>query len=160
LSRESLRAPVLSFSLAAEFVFRQKAGGRTVVFTNGCFDLLHPGHVEILEKACEMGDVLAVGLNSDESVKRLKGPSRPLQNLESRAAVLSCIRFVDCVIPFDEDTPLKLISLLLPDILVKGGDYSVSSVVGSKIVISNGGRVEIVPLLKGHSTTGIIQGME
>jgi rfaE bifunctional protein nucleotidyltransferase chain/domain len=153
------RAPVLQGDPAVEFVSAQKAAGKTVVFTNGCFDLLHPGHLEILEKARAMGDILVVGLNTDESVERLKGSSRPLQNLASRADILSCLRFVDCVVPFDEDTPFDLICSILPDVLVKGGDYSVSTVVGADVVLGNGGRVEIVPLLGGHSTTGLIRGM-
>lgn len=153
------RAPVFQRSQAAEFVSSQKAAGRTVVFTNGCFDLLHPGHLEILEKARAMGDVLIVGVNTDESVRRLKGASRPLQNLAGRADILSCIIFVDCVVPFSEDTPLELISELLPDVLVKGGDYSADTVAGADVVLGNGGRVEIVPILQGHSTTGLIRGM-
>jgi len=144
---------------AAHFVGDLRARGLTVVFTNGCFDILHPGHLEILEKASDMGDILVVGLNTDSSVERLKGSGRPVQPLESRASVLSCIRFVDCVVPFEEDTPLELVRLLLPDVLVKGGDYSTDTVVGADTVLANGGRVCIVPLLPGFSTTSLIGGL-
>ncbi len=153
----SLRAPVLSLKEAALFLQEKRTCRHSVVFTNGCFDLLHPGHMTILEQAASMGDILVVGLNTDDSVKRLKGPSRPVQQLKSRAAVLSCIRFVDCIVPFSEDTPAELISLILPDILVKGGDYTVETVVGADTVLENGGRVEIVPILQGHSSTSIIE---
>lgn len=151
-----MRAPVLTAEQAGELTCLLKKQGKRIVFTNGCFDLLHPGHLEVLQKAREMGDWLVVGLNSDNSVKRLKGAARPVQNLESRAAVLSCLRFVDCVVPFKEDTPLLLIEMLLPDVLVKGGDYSANLIVGADAVIRNGGRVETVALITGHSTTAII----
>jgi rfaE bifunctional protein nucleotidyltransferase chain/domain len=156
LSDLVMRAPVLTAEQAGELACLLKKQGKRIVFTNGCFDLLHPGHLEILQKAREMGDWLVVGLNSDNSVKRLKGATRPVQNLESRAAVLSCLRFVDCVVPFSEDTPLLLIEMILPDVLVKGGDYSASMIVGADAVIRNGGRVETVALIRGHSTTAII----
>lgn len=151
-----VRAPVFSAEEAARLACELREQGKYIVFTNGCFDILHPGHLEILEKSREMGDSLFVGLNSDDSVARLKGTSRPVQSLESRAAILSSLRSVDCVIPFSEDTPLELIKKILPDVLVKGGDYTVKQVVGAEIVIENGGRVEIVPLKKGYSTTLIV----
>jgi len=160
LNRNRNRAPVLTSRAAVQFIRSGRAEGLSVVFTNGCFDILHPGHLEILEKASNMGDLLVVGVNSDDSVKRLKGPGRPVQPLENRASVLSCIRFVDCVVPFEEDTPLELIRLLLPDILVKGGDYTPETVVGADEVASNGGTVCIVPLIEGFSTTGILRGMD
>ena len=158
MNRSIRRAPVLGFEAALEFINRQRDAGLRIVFTNGCFDILHPGHLEILERASSMGDVLVVGLNSDSSVHRLKGPGRPMQPLGSRASVLSCIRFVDLVVPFEEDTPLNLVSLLLPDVLVKGGDYTTETVVGAEEVMAYGGSVEIVPLLEGFSTTGILKG--
>lgn len=129
-----------------------RKAGCTVVFTNGCFDLLHPGHLLVLSRAAALGDFLFVGLNSDQSVKRLKGDLRPRMPLEARAAVLSALRSVDFVVPFSEDTPLELIRVLRPHILVKGGDYRAEDVVGAGLVE----RVVIVPTLAGHSTTALI----
>jgi len=130
--------------------------GRRIVFTNGCFDILHAGHVMYLEAAREFGDVLVVGLNSDDSVRRLKGPERPINTADDRARVLAALRCVDHVVEFADDTPLDIITTLLPDVLVKGGDYTRSTVVGADVVEEHGGRVEIVQLLKGRSTTSII----
>lgn len=151
------RAPVLTMEDAVSFATELRKQGKQIVFTNGCFDLLHPGHLEVLEQSRKLGDSLFVGVNTDDSVVRLKGPSRPIQQLQTRTAILSCLRSVDCVIPFADDTPLELIKKILPDILVKGGDYSVEQVVGAEVVISNGGKVEIVKLLDGYSTTSIIE---
>jgi D-beta-D-heptose 7-phosphate kinase / D-beta-D-heptose 1-phosphate adenosyltransferase len=128
-----------------------------VVFTNGCFDLLHAGHIEILERSKAFGDVLVVGLNADASVKRLKGPTRPVQSEADRARILSALKSVDYVTVFTEDTPLELIKKLQPDILVKGGDYNASTIVGAKEVTDRGGRVEIVDLVPGRSTSSIIE---
>ena len=122
-------------------------------FTNGCFDLIHPGHIQYLEDVRALGDFLVVGLNSDASVRRLKGPSRPLQDEWARARILLALRSVDAVIRFGEDTPLELIRALQPDVLAKGGDYRPETVVGREEVEARGGRVEIVPFLPGHSTT-------
>lgn len=130
--------------------------GRRIVFTNGCFDILHAGHVMYLEAAREFGDVLVVGLNSDDSVRRLKGPERPINVADDRARVLAALRCVDHVVEFADDTPLDIITTLLPDVLVKGGDYTRGTVVGADVVEEHGGRVEIVQLLKGRSTTSII----
>lgn len=132
-----------------------KSNKETVVFTNGCFDLLHPGHVDLLHKARALGNRLVVGLNSDTSVKRLKGSKRPILAEQDRAAILSALSCVDLVVIFSEDTPLSLISLLKPDILVKGSDYKPDEVVGKDVVESYGGKVCLVPLLEGYSTTGI-----
>lgn len=129
----------------------------TVVFTNGVFDLLHPGHIDVLTAARAEGDALIVGVNSDSSTRRLKGPGRPVRPEADRAYVLAGLEAVDAVVLFDEDTPLQLIRELRPDVLVKGGDYSIESVVGSSDVAGWGGRVVIVPLKAGHSTTGIVQ---
>lgn len=136
-----------------------RAEGRQlrVVFTNGCFDLVHRGHVTYLKQARRLGDILVVGLNSDESVRRLKGPSRPISNQESRAAVMEAFYFVDYVVIFDEDTPLKLIEAIAPDVLVKGGDYDRSTVVGADFVEQHGGRVELIPLVPGESTTNLVE---
>ena len=127
-----------------------------IVFTNGCFDLLHRGHVYNLSRAREMGDILVVGLNGDASVSRLKGPGRPVNQQQARAEVLAAMAFVDFVIIFHEDKPLNLLRTVKPHILTKGGDYSVEEVVGYMEVTSWGGRVEIIPLLEGYSTSSII----
>ena len=125
-------------------------------FTNGCFDLVHAGHVQYLEDARALGDFLVVGLNSDESVARLKGASRPLQSECARALVLLGLRSVDAVVLFDEDTPAELIQRLQPDVLAKGGDYTPETVVGRETVANRGGQTVIIPLLEGHSTTAIV----
>ena len=142
-------------SAAAQKVAAWQANGETVVFTNGCFDLLHHGHVDILHKSRCLGDRLIVGLNSDASVKRLKGERRPIVKEEDRAAILSALSSVDLVVIFDEDTPIELIRAVKPDILVKGADYKPHEVVGKEVVESYGGRVALVPLMEGHSTSGI-----
>lgn len=128
-----------------------------VVFTNGVFDLLHPGHIDILTRSRSLGDALVVGINTDASVKRLKGESRPIRNEAERAYVLAALEAVDRVVLFDEDTPLELIKALKPDVIAKGGDYTVETIVGAREVQGWGGRVEVVPLTPGHSTTSIIQ---
>ncbi len=129
----------------------------TVVFTNGCFDILHRGHVEYLTAAREQGDLLVVGLNSDVSVRRLKGADRPINREEDRAIVLAALAAVDVVTIFEEDTPHALISRLLPDVLVKGGDYRPEEIVGAREVEAAGGRVIVAPLLPGRSTTAVVQ---
>lgn len=130
--------------------------GHKIVFTNGCFDILHLGHITYLEQAKAKGDILVVGLNSDASVKRLKGLKRPIKDEESRASILAALSSVDMVIVFEEDTPFDLISTVVPDVLVKGGDYKKEDIVGSDFVESNGGKVEIIPFLEGHSSTDLI----
>jgi rfaE bifunctional protein nucleotidyltransferase chain/domain len=134
----------------------QNAGNR-VVFTNGCFDLIHLGHVDYLEKARMLGDKLVLGLNTDDSVSRFKGPERPLQDQISRARVLAAMQFVDLVVFFNEDTPLNLISALLPDILVKGSDYLADNIVGADVVKKNGGVVKTIDFVPGYSTTRIVE---
>ncbi|MDM7992853.1 MAG: D-glycero-beta-D-manno-heptose 1-phosphate adenylyltransferase [Candidatus Fermentibacter sp.] len=145
-------------ALAAARCRRVRRAGLSLVFTNGCFDVLHPGHLSLLEQARALGDFLVVGLNTDRSVRALKGPGRPALPLEGRLALLSSLEPVDLVIPFDEDTPERLISEVAPDVLVKGGDYAASSVVGAASVEARGGRVVIVPLVEGFSTTRILGG--
>jgi len=135
---------------------RASAAGLRVVFTNGCFDILHPGHIALLRTCASLGDFLVVGVNTDRSVGSLKGPGRPVVPLEGRVAVLEALRMVDLVIPFDEDTPLSLICEILPAVVVKGGDYTRDTVVGAPEVEAAGGRVVIVPLEGGWSTTGIL----
>jgi D-beta-D-heptose 7-phosphate kinase/D-beta-D-heptose 1-phosphate adenosyltransferase len=132
-----------------------KLSGETVVFTNGCFDLLHPGHVDLLRKAKSLGRHLVIGLNSDESVTRLKGPTRPILAQNDRAAMLSALSCVDMVVVFGEDTPLELLTVLKPDILVKGSDYKPEDVVGKDLVESYGGKIALIPLVDGYSTSGI-----
>lgn len=137
--------------------WRRAAGRGRVVFTNGVFDLLHPGHVDVLAAARALGDVLMVGVNTDASVRRLKGPARPVRGERERAYVLAALEAVDAVVLFDEDTPLDLIRALVPDVLVKGGDYARESVVGAAEVLAVGGEVVIVPLTPGHSTTETVE---
>ena len=136
-----------------------KKEGKKIVFTNGVFDLLHRGHVFSLIQAAKEGDVLVIGLNSDDSVKRLKGDSRPINDQHARALLLAALTMVDAVVVFEEDTPLKLITSILPDVLVKGGDYTVDEIAGAKEVIANGGKVVINPILDGYSTTAIIRAI-
>lgn len=128
-----------------------------VVFTNGVFDLLHTGHITYLNKAAALGGKLVIGLNTDSSVKRLKGPERPVNDENSRALLLAALFFVDAVVLFDEDTPLNLITQLMPDILVKGADYNIDNIVGAKEVIANGGDVKTIDFVEGFSSTSIIQ---
>lgn len=128
-----------------------------VVFTNGCFDLLHVGHIEYLEQARSLGNFLIVGVNSDASVKALKGPSRPIQNENDRAKILSALRAVDAVVIFNEETPEKLIHIIRPDVLVKGGDWKIESIVGASFVQSYGGQVQSLKFVNGKSTTSIIE---
>jgi D-beta-D-heptose 7-phosphate kinase/D-beta-D-heptose 1-phosphate adenosyltransferase len=135
----------------------EKAHGRKIVFTNGCFDLLHVGHVKYLQKARSYGDILVLGLNSDASIRRLKGERRPLIGQEERAHILAALDCIDYVVIFDEDTPLNLINTLKPSVLVKGGDYTLDGVVGREIVEAAGGRVELVSFVDGKSTTNIIE---
>tara|TARA_B100000212_G_scaffold309520_1_gene259958 strand:+ start:426 stop:893 length:468 start_codon:yes stop_codon:yes gene_type:complete len=143
--------------LLNEFLsIRKKIKNKKIVFTNGCFDILHSGHVKYLEQAKGLGDILIIGINSDDSVRKLKGDSRPINTLNDRAYVLSGLTIVDYIIAFDELTPLKLISQVLPDILVKGGDYKIDEIVGNDFVEKNGGIVKTVPYLDGASTTDII----
>jgi rfaE bifunctional protein nucleotidyltransferase chain/domain len=131
-----------------------------VVFTNGVFDLLHPGHVDILTAARARGDAMIVGVNTDASVKRLKGPTRPVRTESERVYVLAALESVDCVVLFDEDTPLELVRALRPDVIVKGGDYSEDTIVGAEEVKSWGGEVVVIPLTPGQSTTSIIEKLK
>lgn len=134
--------------------------GKKIVFTNGVFDILHKGHIQILSEAATFADVLIVGINSDASVKRLKGDTRPLNAEASRALILAALVMVDAVIIFEEDTPIELIKFIKPNVLVKGGDYTLDTIVGAKEVLANNGEVKIIPLEEGFSTTGIIEKMK
>ncbi|MFC0186181.1 rfaE bifunctional protein, domain II [Pseudarcicella hirudinis] len=148
---------ILNKEQAAEKVAEWHAEGKKVVFTNGCFDIVHLGHIDYLEKARNLGDKLVLGLNTDASVNRLKGKTRPVVNEYARSRMMSAFEFIDTVILFDEPTPLQLIESLNPDILVKGDDYSVENIVGSDFVLGNGGKVETIPLVPGYSTTAMIE---
>jgi rfaE bifunctional protein nucleotidyltransferase chain/domain len=134
-----------------------RVNNKSIAFSNGCFDILHEGHLFSLNQAASEADILIIGANSDASVKRLKGPDRPINNQISRAIMLSNLAIVDAVIVFEDDTPLALIKEIMPDVIVKGGDYTVDQIVGAKEIIANGGRVVINPIVEGFSTTGIIQ---
>jgi rfaE bifunctional protein nucleotidyltransferase chain/domain len=142
---------------AKRLVAEWKSSGHKIVFTNGCFDLLHLGHVDYLEKARALGDKLVLGLNTDDSVSRFKGPQRPIQDQDSRAHVLAALQFIDLVVFFNEDTPLDLISSLLPDVLVKGSDYLAENIVGADVVKKNGGVVKTIEYVPGYSTSRIVE---
>jgi D-glycero-beta-D-manno-heptose 1-phosphate adenylyltransferase len=152
LVREKIVSLELLFKRIAVWRFKEK----TIVFTNGCFDVLHLGHIEYLAKSRDLGDILIVGINSDDSVRRLKGPHRPVNNEEARATTLAALSFVDAVVVFEEDTPLELIRMVQPDILVKGEDYAEKEIVGSEIVNTRGGKVMTIKLTPGYSTTNTL----
>jgi D-beta-D-heptose 7-phosphate kinase/D-beta-D-heptose 1-phosphate adenosyltransferase len=154
---EGIEKKILTIDEAKARISAWKVMGKTVAFTNGCFDILHPGHLFSIGQAAKEADYLIVGLNSDTSVKRLKGPERPINSTESRALVIVNLVLVDAVVVFEEDTPHELITALLPDVLVKGGDYTIDTIVGAKEVIANGGKVIINPIVEGFSTTNIIE---
>lgn len=155
--RESAPIMIITSDAEIEHLRSQlRAEHKRIVFTNGVFDILHAGHVMYLEAARAMGDVLVLGLNADDSVRRLKGPERPVNVEVDRAAVVAGLRSVDHVVIFAEDTPLRVIGLLVPDVLVKGGDYTRDTVVGADVVESAGGSVVTIPLLEGRSTTSLI----
>lgn len=139
---------------------RLRSQGKKIVFTNGCFDILHVGHVDYLAKARRMGDILVVGLNSDSSVKKIKGPGRPVNSERDRATVLSALSAVDYISIFSEPTPEKLITKVRPDVLVKGGDWDIKDIVGGDFVRSYGGKVRNISFVKGYSTTSLIRKME
>jgi rfaE bifunctional protein nucleotidyltransferase chain/domain len=147
---------IMSNSEAVEKIEGWKSRGEKIVFTNGCFDILHAGHVDYLEKASLKGDRLVVGVNTDSSIRRIKGEKRPIIDESSRSRVLAALGFVDAVILFSEDTPIELIRQLKPDVLVKGKDYDISNIVGADIVMQNGGKVETIELTEGFSTTNVI----
>ena len=149
-------AKLLTAEQAVQKIAQWRLLGKTVAFTNGCFDILHKGHIFSLSAAAHEADYLIIGLNSDASTKRLKGNDRPINDQLARAQLLSALVMVDAVIIFDEDTPLELINKILPDVLVKGGDYSIEQIAGAKEVIAHGGKVIINPILESFSTTGLI----
>lgn len=153
---ESINAKIFSIKDLIKQVCRWRLLGKKISFTNGCFDILHAGHIASLSDAAKEGDVLIVGVNTDASTKRLKGAERPVTNENSRALLLASLAIVDGVVLFDEDTPYELIRTIMPDVLVKGGDYTLEQIVGAKEVLAHGGKVVINPIVEGYSTTGII----
>jgi D-beta-D-heptose 7-phosphate kinase/D-beta-D-heptose 1-phosphate adenosyltransferase len=153
---ESIPKKIQDLTKLKATVASWRATGKTVAFTNGCFDILHEGHIFSLSQAAKEADFLIVAVNSDASIQKLKGLDRPINKAQSRAIIIASLAIVDAVIVFEEDTPLTLIELLLPDTLVKGGDYTIEQIVGVKEVIANGGKVVINPIITGFSTTGII----
>jgi D-glycero-beta-D-manno-heptose 1-phosphate adenylyltransferase len=148
---------IVNQSQALDIVTKWKKDGHQVVFTNGCFDIVHLGHIDYLEKAQALGNKLVLGLNTDASVARLKGPNRPIVQEYARARMMAAFSFVDLVVLFDEATPLQLIQKLLPNVLVKGNDYSLETIVGATEVIAAGGQVATIALVPGYSTTAIVQ---
>lgn len=148
---------IVGLAEAKARVKQWQKSGQKIVFTNGCFDLIHLGHVDYLEKARQLGDKLVLGLNTDDSVSRFKGPERPLQDQNSRARVLAAMQFIDLVVFFNEDTPFSLISELVPDILVKGSDYLTENIVGADVVKKAGGVVKTIDFVPGYSTTRIVE---
>jgi D-beta-D-heptose 7-phosphate kinase/D-beta-D-heptose 1-phosphate adenosyltransferase len=149
-----------SLNQALQQVQQWQAEDKCVVFTNGCFDLLHPGHIDYLTKARALGDVLIIGLNDDDSIRRLKGSGRPINPLADRAIMLAALKSVDLVIPFPENTPLKLITTLMPNILVKGSDYEPDDIIGAEEVRANGGKAIVMPFIDGHSTSSLIKRIQ
>jgi D-beta-D-heptose 7-phosphate kinase/D-beta-D-heptose 1-phosphate adenosyltransferase len=154
---ELIQQKIYNREQASQFAAQWRAKGKSIAFTNGVFDILHQGHIFSLSEAAKEADYLVVGLNTDASVKRLKGDKRPVNSQDSRAQILASLLMVDAVVLFDEDTPLELIKAIQPNVLVKGGDYQPEQIAGAHEVIATGGRVVINPLLQGFSTSGIIE---
>jgi len=157
---QSVESKIVDRQTLAHLCAGWRVNSHKIVFTNGCFDILHQGHIKLLLSAAELGNKLVVGLNTDASVRKLKGENRPVNNEYSRALVMASQLFVDAVCLFDEDTPLELIQIVKPDVIVKGGDYTPETVVGNDFVQSYGGRTVIIPTVEGFSTTGIIERMK
>ena len=154
---DSIHERIFSREEIKQQVTRLRLKSKTIAFTNGVFDILHEGHIALLSEAASFADVLIVGINADSSVKKIKGESRPINNEHSRAIIMASLIMIDAVVIFDEETPLELIKIIKPDVLIKGGDYTEETIVGAKEVLEAGGRVEIIPILEGFSTTGIIK---
>lgn len=157
---ERIPNKILTREQVAELSKKWKDEGATVVFTNGCYDILHRGHLELLTQSASLGDKLIVALNTDASVKRLKGDARPVNNESFRAWMMASLEIVDAVVLFDEETPAILIEAITPTILVKGGDYKIDQIVGADHVLASGGKVEIIPFVTGYSTTNLIQKIQ
>lgn len=159
-SVQAIPQKIYSKETLLQEVTRWRLKNKKIVFTNGVFDILHKGHIASLSQAAALGNILIVGVNSDASVKRLKGPSRPVNDEAARALLLSSLLMTDAVVLFEEDTPLNLIKAILPDILVKGGDYSIEQIAGAKEVLENGGQVILADIVEGISTSAIIEKMK
>ncbi len=157
---EQIQTKIVPLSQLQQLCKIWRIKGHTIVFTNGCFDIIHQGHINLIMQAAQEGNKLILAVNSDASVKRLKGENRPINDEYSRAMVLAAMQFVDAVCIFEEDTPLNLINAVQPDVLVKGGDYTIDNIVGATEVHNNGGRVVIIPTVAGFSTTNIIEKMK
>ena len=155
-SLKKIQTKIQNLEEAKRIVRNWNSFDEKIVFTNGCFDLLHLGHIDYLSKAKDLGTKLIVGVNSSESVQKLKGPSRPIHSSLTRSTILAAFEFIDLVIIFEEDTPLELIKVLKPNVLVKGGDYTRETIIGAKEVESYGGKVQIIPFLSGYSTSNIV----
>jgi rfaE bifunctional protein nucleotidyltransferase chain/domain len=151
---------VLDSNSIAQTVDKINDQGKTIVFTNGCFDILHPGHIAYLEKARQLGDVLIIGINSDQSIQRIKGETRPINNFHFRSTMVAALESVSFVIEFDQDTPLELIKQIKPSILVKGDDYEIDDIVGGGFIKSIGGKVQTISFLEGYSTSSIISKIQ
>ena len=154
---QNIKSKIFSLDKLKNQVNAWKQAGEEVVFTNGCFDIIHRGHIEVLAQTADLGDRLIIGLNSDGSIQKLKGKNRPIIDEKSRAILLASLSFVDAVVLFSEETPINLINTLLPDVLAKGGDYKIETIVGYKVVQENGGQVILVPFVDGFSSTTIIE---
>ena len=152
-----LKAKIFNIKDLSEIISKWRLNGDKIVFTNGCFDLIHLGHLEILARSADLGDKLIVGINSDVSIKKIKGNSRPIIEEDSRAKQLAAIEFIDAVILFNEDTPYNLINILKPDVLTKGGDYKKNDIIGNELINKEQGEVVIIPLTQGYSTTSILE---
>ena len=157
---EQIANKIMTIEQAKAFMQACKTTGKTVAFTNGCFDILHPGHLKCFREAKEFGDILIVAINSDKSVKKIKGSKRPINKLQDRINMLRYINSIDFIIDFSEKTPIKLIKSLIPDVLVKGNDYKVEEIVGADFVMDRGGSVKLIELEKSYSTTNIIKEMK
>ena len=155
-----IQRKIVSREELARLCNRWRATGEQIVFTNGCFDILHHGHLDLIAKAADYGNRLIVALNTDASVKKLKGPERPVNHENDRAFQIASLMLADAVVLFDEDTPKELIEFIKPDVLVKGGDYTIDKIVGADTVIANGGKVEIVPFVQGYSTSSLIANIK
>jgi len=152
-----LKAKIFNIKNLSQIINEWRLNGDKIVFTNGCFDLIHLGHLEILARSADLGDKLIVAINSDVSIKKIKGNSRPIIEEDSRAKQLAAIEFIDAVILFNEDTPYDLINILKPDVLTKGGDYKKNDIVGNQLINKEQGEVVIIPLTQGYSTTSILE---